>query len=111
MFVSPQLTTPTAPVVKQIVGSATGELWGLSCTYAESATFYIQLWWQGNTNTTPTLLGTTPTMTVPVTSAGLVGPWVRSVIMQGPIWWAATAAAVPAVTAITGGEILTFFLE
>jgi hypothetical protein len=110
MYCPPQLTIGTAPTVKQIIGSATGELWGFNCSYAESATFYIQIWWGGNTNTVPTLTGSNPNLTVPVTSAGVVGPWNHPVIMQGPIYWAATAAAVPSATAITGGEVITFFL-
>ena len=109
MYCTPQVTLPVTPVIKQIPGSGSG-FFGMVCTYAESATFYIQLWWQGNSNSPPTF-STTPTMTIPVTSVGVItSSLTEPIIMQGPIWWAATAAAVPSTTAITGGEVLTFFL-
>jgi hypothetical protein len=108
MFPSPQYVIPTAPVIKQLPG--TGEFWGLACTYAESATFYIQLWWQGNTNSPPILGTTTPWLTIPITSAGTFTKNDLAFIQQGPLYWAATAAAVPSTVALTGGEVVTFFV-
>src|ERR1700685_1871405 len=103
MFCYPKQTAPATPVVKQLTGSYS-KFFGLSSTYAESANFFIQLWWQGNNNNAPTF-ATTPTLTIEVGSAGFFSQSTEAIVMEGPIWFAVTAAAIPATTAITGGEV------
>ena len=106
-------TTTSAPALALVDGQRSCDLYGVIATYAESSTYYIKFWFQGNTNAAPVLGTTAPTLTIPV-SAGAPGYLTASpIILQGPLWWAATANASDTdSTALgAGGDIVNIFID
>ena len=116
MYVVHATTTTSAPTLNLLSGGRSVELFGVIATYAESATFYVKFWYQGNTNATPVLGVTAPTLTVPISSSGpgfLVGGGNGcGVVMQGPVYWAATtnAADTDATALGAGGDVINILL-
>jgi hypothetical protein len=113
MYVYHATTTTNAPALTAITpGVKMPELFGVIATYAESATFYIKFWWGGNTNTVPTLGVTEPNLTVPISSGGPGFVLTKSICMQGPLYWAATANAsdTDATALGTGGDVINILL-
>ena len=116
MYVIQAATTTSAVALAKLAPGINPELFGVIATYAESSTFYVKFWWQGNSNTAPVLGTTLPNLNVPISSSGpgfLIGGGAGcGVIMQGPLWWAATANAVGTDTTAlgAGGDIISFFV-
>ena len=107
-------TVTGAPALTQIHGEAVAFL-GLIATNAESATFYLKLFWGRNKGVEIPVLGTTvPDITIAIPSAGLP-PEVFNYPLQGggPCWVAATLNAIYTDTTAlsTGGDIVTLFLD
>lgn len=107
-------TTGTgAPALSLIAGGRSCELYGVISTYAESSTFYIKFWYQGNTNVTPIIGTTAPSLTVPISSGapGYLTP--LPLVQQGPLYWAATANAsdTDATALGAGGDVVNIFID
>ena len=106
-------TTTSAPVLSMLAGGRSPELYGVIATYAESSTYYIKFWYQGNTNAAPVLGVTAPTLTIPI-SAGAPGYLTAiPVVLQGPLWWTATANVSDTDTTAlgTGGDVINIFID
>jgi hypothetical protein len=103
-------TTTATPALASV--SQSGEFWGYSATYAESTSYYVKLWWQGNNNSAPVIGTTAPNLTIPVGTLGLLTVFNKPVIMQGPIYYAVTknAADTDDTALSTGGDVVTLFL-
>ena len=106
------------PVLTQL-GAPQVDLYGaLASNTASGAEYFLKLWWQGNSLSTPVIGTTTPSLTIPVgynpiTTAGIEVSWMRPLNMGGPCWYAVTLNAAPNDdTAIaTGGDVVTLLLE
>lgn len=106
-------TTTSTPALTQLqVGAEYPVLYGVIATYAESSTYYIKFWWQGNTNTAPTIGVTKPNLTVPISSGGPGFVLTVPIVLQGPLYWAATGGAsdTDATALGAGGDVINILM-
>ena len=104
-------TTNTSAVVLTQIPSFT-ELWGVAATDAKDATYYVKVWWQGNTNS-PIVLGTTaPNVTFAILAGNPSCIFAVPVILQGPMYYTVTLNPADSDTTVlaTGGDVVTLFV-
>jgi hypothetical protein len=114
MFPVTFVTTTATPTLTQLKGGQNVDFFGLTATSAEAAgAMFLKLWWGGNSNATPVLGTTLPTVTISVPTTGLVVPFYVPLIYAGPCWYAVTKNNVgtDATALSTGGGVVTLFLE
>ncbi len=85
-------TTTTNAVAVTPIPNYT-ELWGFSATDSKDATYYLKIWFQGNTNTVPIAGTTKPTVTFAIQSGAPNCVYMSPVILQGPMYYAVTLNA------------------
>ena len=103
-------TTTSAPAVVQ-VGTYT-ELWGYAATDAKDATYYLKIWWQGNTNTAPIVGTTKPSITFAIVAGNPSCIFAVPLVQQGPMYYAVTLnpADTDATVLSTGGDVVTLLV-
>jgi len=114
MFPYTFVSTTTTPALVQLKGGQNCDFWGLIATSMEAAgAMFVKLWWGGNTTATPVLGTTLPDLTISVPTTGLVQPLDWALVHSGPLWFAVTKNNVgtDATALVTGGGVITFFLE
>ena len=114
MFPYTFVTTTNTPALVQLNGGHNTDLLGIIATSMEAAgAMFVKLWWGGNSNATPVLGTTLPTLTLSVPTTGLIVPFEWPFVYPGPVWFAVTKNNVGTdATALgTGGGVVTLFLE
>jgi hypothetical protein len=104
-------TTNTNPPVATLIGTFT-ELWGVAATEAKDATYYVKVYWQGNSNVAPVVGTTTPNVTFAILAGNPSCIFAVPVILQGPMWYTVTLNPADADTTVlaTGGDVVTLFV-
>jgi hypothetical protein len=108
------LTGTSTPVLTLLKGGQNVDFLGLSATNNETATtIYLKLWWGGNSNSTPTLGVTAPTLTIAIPANGIFFTSTYPIVYPGPCWYSVTKlqADTDATALVTGGEAVTLFIE
>lgn len=124
-----KITTSTAAVTAQLLaGGSASIFYGLTATGAgNAAVYYIKLYWEGTgtapppfpgaaqpATTTPVAGTTVPQLTIAVPVAGLPpSSTVDPINNGGRIWyWVTTSLADNAAAVlVTGGDVVTFFID
>ena len=103
-------TGTSAPVWTQIPSFT--ELWGVCATDAKDATYYVKVWWQGNTNTAPVAGKTVPSITFAIQSGSVDCVFAVPIILQGPMYYMVTLnpADTDATVLATGGDVVTLLV-
>jgi len=103
-------TSTSAPALVQ-AGSWT-ELWGYAATDAKDASYYLKVWWQGNSNVKPVIGTTSPNVTFAVIAGNPSCVFAVPIILQGPMWYAVTLNPADTDTTVlaTGGDVVTLFV-
>src|SRR6185437_7225638 len=113
MYVYHATTTTSTPSLTPIpAGAESPVLYGVIATYAESATYFIKFWWQGNNNSVPVLGTTKPNLTVPISSGGPGFISQVPIVGQGSLYWAATtnASDTDATALGAGGDVINILV-
>lgn len=86
---------------------------GISVTSDTTNICYLKIWWQGNSNASPTIGTTAPNVTIQIpASTGLTQTFYSPLSNAGPCFAALTKNATDTdVTALTGGATATIFIE
>jgi hypothetical protein len=114
MFPYTFVTSTSAVALTQLKGGQSCDFWGLCATSMEAAgAMFVKLWWGGNSNATPVLGTTLPTLTISIPTTGILAPMDWPIVYPGPLWVAVTKNNVGTDTTVlsTGGGVVTLFLE
>jgi hypothetical protein len=106
-------TTTATPALTQLQGEAVALL-GITATSAESAGYFVKIWWAHNSGTEIPVIGTTaPDLTIEVGTGGICQEFNHPLQGGGPAWVSVTknAADTDATALTTGGDVITLFLD
>lgn len=109
-------TTGTATPVWTQAGNFSS-FYGFAATNAESAVYFLKLWWAGNTanSALPPVVGTTvPSITIAIETASSGFEFAaRALVQNGPLFYTVTknAADTDATALSTGGDVITLLVE
>lgn len=106
-----KFTTGTATPVWTLA-STYSSFWGCVATNAESATYFIKLYWS-KSNAAPIVGTTVPTLTVPVSTTFVGLALYRALTQNAPLYYTVTknAADTDATALSNGGDVITLFVE
>ena len=104
-------TTTTGAVVWKQIPTYT-ELWGIVATDAKDATYYVRVFWQGNSNKAPVAGTTAPTITFAIQSGSVDCIFVMPIILQGPMYYNVSLDQGDTDTTVlsTGGDVVTLLV-
>jgi len=107
-----KFTTGTSAPVWTQAGSWTS-FYGVVATNAESAAYFIKLYWQKDSPTAPSVGVTVPDLTIPIYTTTLGVEFHRALVQNGPLWYTVTknAGDTDATALSSGGDIITLLVE